>query len=352
LSRLLVLSASLLLSFGLIEVYLRVFPPVAHLRPPMTTEAWREVAHQRSSIPGLDYELRPNVEGFAAETPIRTNHFGMRDRELTIERPESTIRIAVLGDSFTFGMGVAADAPYPKALERLLNESRRDESCRFEALNFGVSGYSTKDEAALLEHRVIGWDPDLVVVGYVLNDPEDEPVDPLHWYYADHAWWQRSYALHFFSSVRRIWGIRVLAGRDYTRWLHVDSAKWDGVVGAFQDIERVADENGIEVVLTIFPIFPWERWQDYRYADLHVQVAGAAEGAGLHVIDLHPVYLEYPPADLRVSEQDNHPNRVAHDLAGRAIRERILGDPPALLAPVPGGLLQRCIASGTVPPPS
>ena len=91
--------AEMVLQWGVPFDYLKVPTPVAG-------HVWRELVNRRSDIPGLDYELRPNLEKFAQNALVRTNSHGMRDRERSIERPAGVFRIAVLGDSFTFGFGV------------------------------------------------------------------------------------------------------------------------------------------------------------------------------------------------------------------------------------------------------
>jgi hypothetical protein len=103
--KLLLLLASLVFSFILAELGSRLIGPVDYRRPHprMPDNAWRELVHQRSEIPGLAYELAPNVRKHARSTLIRTNSAGMRDRELSLEKSDSTVRMAVLGDSVTFG---------------------------------------------------------------------------------------------------------------------------------------------------------------------------------------------------------------------------------------------------------
>ena len=62
-SRFVLVLSSVVFAFGLAEVLLRVAPLGPPFAPPTAPQAWREVAHRRSQIPGLAYELRPNVQG-------------------------------------------------------------------------------------------------------------------------------------------------------------------------------------------------------------------------------------------------------------------------------------------------
>jgi hypothetical protein len=52
------------------------------------------------------YGLRPNVRSTQVSVLVETNSLGFREREYPVERVAGVHRIAVLGDSFTFGVGV------------------------------------------------------------------------------------------------------------------------------------------------------------------------------------------------------------------------------------------------------
>lgn len=115
------------------------------------------------------YTLRPNLRVKFQQVPVVTNSFGMRGPEIKLEKPADTIRIAFLGDSFTFGWGVEEDQIFVRVLERLLNETI-GANRRVEILNFGVPGYSTFQEVALYREKVAPFKPDLVVIYFVSND--------------------------------------------------------------------------------------------------------------------------------------------------------------------------------------
>jgi len=78
------------------------------------------------------------------------------------------LRIACVGDSWTFGMNVDQDRTYPSRLAADLGAS----GARAEVLNFGVLGYSSFQGRRLLERRVLELDPDVVAIGFGMNDSE------------------------------------------------------------------------------------------------------------------------------------------------------------------------------------
>jgi lysophospholipase L1-like esterase len=315
---------SLALSVVLAEVGLRVFAPVTFREPPprVPGDRWLELLHQRSSLPGLPYELAPGMWKRTHGTVIRTNSHGMREREIPIEKPDSVRRIVALGDSYTFGFGVRAHRAYPRVLEELLNE--RSPGRRFEVLNFGVGGYSTPDEAIVLKERALAWGPDLVIVGYVLNDPEDEPIQPLQSYYQEPRWWQRFQLLRLVAKADWQWRVRRFGGGDYIRSLYGDPRKWKNVVDGFASIQQTARSRGIRVMVVVFPLCTVDDWAQYPYGPLHRMVARAAAADGFEVVDLLPVYARRPPRELRLADSDAHPNEEGHRLAAEAIASRIL----------------------------
>ncbi len=324
--RLFLCLASVVFTLSLTELGLRYFRPVNYRRPP-EGPPWNKLLHQPSSIPGLAYEMAPNMEKVWDGVIIKTNSYGMRDHEPVPQKTDSLRRVVVFGDSYTFGLGVPAEQTYPKVLEKLLNQSTVSTNYQYEVLTFAVIGYSTQDEALLLKHKALAWDPDVVIIGYVLNDPEIEPIDNLHSYFDKPRWWQYSHLLRLVARVKHNREMKTLGGGDYYRYLHAEGQeKWMSVVRAFREIQDVTSRRGITVLVVIFPVAPLTQWAGYPYQGIHKQVADLARKNGFQAIDLYEVYSHYEPRDLRISPYDEHPTRLGHDLAARAIREKLLAE--------------------------
>lgn len=148
-----------------LELYLRRFNPLSAV-------AVSDQMVQLSENPRLRYELSPTYPGHSAQ--------GLRDRAFPKVKPPGRFRIAAIGDSTTYGLGVLpAAAPWPKRLEARLRAGVRSSSARapFEVLNFGVPGYSIREEVEVLESRALAYHPDLVVLILTLNDWDDDSKD-------------------------------------------------------------------------------------------------------------------------------------------------------------------------------
>lgn len=111
-----------------------------------------------------------DYNGYGDPTPeIRINKLGFRDDEILQYKYANKKRILVLGDSFTFGMGVAKDDIYLEILENMLNE--HDDEFSYEVINTGSIGYTLDNEYLLLKEKGLLLNPDIILVGlFVGND--------------------------------------------------------------------------------------------------------------------------------------------------------------------------------------
>ena len=316
-----------LLTLGSTEVALTWFYPTDYLQvsDQDQDDLFKEALHQSSTVPGLSFEMSPNRQKKLEGVWIRTNTFGMRDAEPEPIEDDTPTRIVVLGDSFTFGYRVDGDSSYPSVLEERLNDGAPER--KFEVLNLGVSGYNTQDEAIVLEHKGLAWRPDVVVLGYVLNDPETKPVQPLNSYFQEPVFWQRSHLARLVAKAKRGFEVLLWGGGDYYRYLHsVGHDEWESVVAALGDIQELTEGQGIPVVVAIFPDTPMTRWSKYPYADLHRQVTEASREKGFAVIDLLDRFSEYPARTIRVRRGDPHPSPLGHEVAADAIYDWIVAE--------------------------
>jgi hypothetical protein len=129
------------------------------------------------------FRLRPNADGFfrfkVTKSESRTVSYhisaqGFRDREFEAKASEE-FRIAMLGDSFTFGRPVAQENTIPKYLERILNDD--DESESISVINAGMNGAGPWQEFGIFTDRVLPLDPDLVILQVFLANDIDNALE-------------------------------------------------------------------------------------------------------------------------------------------------------------------------------
>ena len=137
------------------RTYVDIFSPVQR--------AEDRTALLRRFVPSLPQEFRDNPTW-----TIDLNAEGFRSPETAPAKPPATVRVACIGDSWTFGMNVDVDRAYPNRLATHLRETAP--GSRYEVLNFGVLGYSSFQGLQLLKTRVLGFSPDVVAIGFAMND--------------------------------------------------------------------------------------------------------------------------------------------------------------------------------------
>jgi lysophospholipase L1-like esterase len=102
------------------------------------------------------------------------NKYGFRDSPIT-PKPKGVFRVMVLGDSFTWGAGLAENEKYSFVLDSLLCDYFKYQ--KIEVLNCAYSGSPTTTERDILRELKDSVKPDLIIVGYCLNDPQPKSED-------------------------------------------------------------------------------------------------------------------------------------------------------------------------------
>ena len=123
----------------------------------------------------LGWKLKPGASGEwkgEGASFVRVNSEGLRDREHTKAKPPNTLRVAVLGDSFTEAIHVPVEQTFWSKLERKLGNCDAVKGRKnVEVLNFGVQGYGTAQQLIMLRKKVWDYNPDIVVLAfYIGND--------------------------------------------------------------------------------------------------------------------------------------------------------------------------------------
>lgn len=162
---LLVLSITSLLCLLILEAGVRIVEPKNVLRE----------RFERAD-PVFHHRFIPNASGFWKSLEFNAsysiNSIGLRDREISRNKPQGMRRVLMLGDSFTEGNGVEAKDAFPARVQALVDAAGL--STRWEVLNAGEGGYSPLLEYLLLEKKLMALEPDLVILNLDLSDAYDD----------------------------------------------------------------------------------------------------------------------------------------------------------------------------------
>ncbi len=286
-------------------------------------EMWRYARRVKMTgrTPGLRFEHRPDVRAQLMGVVVATNSDGLREREISRDKSEGTVRIAVVGDSITFGWGVPQNQTYVRQLEEILNvEQPVEGQHRYETLNFGVGNYAISDVANMLEYKALSYHPDLIIYGAFLNDAESADV-------AVSSPW----ILHHSLSAVWLWGrvdrlLRMLGLReDYLNY-YLDLYKEGGagqrlVRDEMQRMARLCAEKGIPLIVAFLPEL--HTHLDDPFSIVTQVYRQEALDVGAIFVDLRQGLPDNGRETFWVSADDAHPNARAMALYAPRIVEKI-----------------------------
>ena len=243
------------------------------------------------------FDLRPNLNVRFQRAAVRTNSCGMRGPDYTIAKPENTFRIAVIGDSFTFGWGVEESQTFVAQMEQTLNRHSKG-APRYEVMNFGVPGYSTFQEVARFEELALDFSPDAVVVFFVEND-----YGPPFFIREMGAGNQLLSLQRFMSST----------ADQAEKQRHIETLARIDPNKALRKLAKLGAEKGIPVYLVINPKKRWvedkkKLWilreqKSIQFMNIYDQFMHAVNSRG---IDSKDLTLSFDP----------HPSPLKHELLG------------------------------------
>ncbi len=272
-------------------------------------------------VPGLEYDGKSlhfyDYRG-------ASNSLGYRDAEHPIAKPPGRYRILVIGDSISAGHFIESfDDMYSTVLQKQLKERGLD----IEVINFAVSGYSTEQEVATLADRGLQFDPDLVLVGYCLNDRERNDGGILATLVNESKGVKGvgtgDSVLHKSALFRVLW-YRVL-GMHKKRPKNFGTVSDDTVGESFAWLEKLSERHGFRTMVAVFPELT--DLADYRFSAEHDFVEDLAAPTKLQVVDL----LEpFRACTGTLSRDRYHPNENGHRCAANALADAI---EPLVVAP-------------------
>lgn len=237
--------------------------------------------------------------------------------------PENRKHIGFVGDSFTFGHGVA------DVSDRFTNRVREELASRFGeeylVTNLSAPGTDLNWADALL-HELVENEVRIDTLVYVFcpNDIEVyhkdfvkhieelgqlEPKCPLlkHTYFLNLLYY-------------RIQMSRQPAAREYYGYLadYYTGEPWERMRNQFEDVARFCTAHRIKFQVVIFP-FLQTLAQESPFDQARKVVRECCDELEVPVLDLHETLSAHAEETLTVSRFDAHPNARAHEIAAEAI---------------------------------
>jgi lysophospholipase L1-like esterase len=315
----LVLEISLRVYYGNQPVFL--FPQVSHIH----TE--------------YGYKLTPNqTKSYTLDQLVVTNSYGFRDYEWQMPKPPGRIRILVVGDSLTFGNAAPFEAIYSKVLERILKK----QNPQIEVITAAAGGWSTYDELDFLKDEGLGYQPDLLIIGFYRNDFSSRPrkgwVRPLSedGRVESRPWWIRWLPYRYIFILKRSALITYMrdrvdiffqAEKDELLFNEIDLNRDQNIndtLGYILEIKQACAQKNAKILLASIPPvnYFWVPRGQPRYNDY---LRSFCQAHDIAFVDLaegfwkvkNPTALYYYPWDL-------HMNPKGHQLVAEQLAQPVM----------------------------
>ena len=288
--------------------------------------------------------MKPDSVGKTHGNPVRINSLGFRGPQISIPKATNCFRILVLGDSFTFGQGVAESDIYTSLLEEEL--SAKFQRKKIEVVNLGVMGSSAIDQIKLLKNLGSLLQPNLLLIGFNGNDLRERSQFPeaerLRWALPVPSTIEEFFSRHF-KLVRWVItkydaflinaGVRPDVITSMASAYNPQSEEWQRFVEAYENILKWAQAHDIStpVVGLLLPAVRYggADWVQLTSTDEEMlrqfkQVEHTLDEMGFYTIDYLPLFQAHNKQDMTVSKWEGHPNALAHRIYAQGFINAIL----------------------------
>jgi lysophospholipase L1-like esterase len=315
LGRLALLVGSAAIWLGLIDLWMRGRVGASGLTP-----------FRNSAIGALPHELVPGRHTLYKGVDVRINQAGFRGPDI-VPLPEGTERIALIGDSVTFGNGCPEEGTLAATLQEELARRRH----KAQVLNCGVPAYNAANVLTMLEERVLALQPQRVCYVLVANDvtkiqrkaviPADATIDtgadfplgsPLLQFLKNQA-----------TALARAMGVKL--GGSYVEGVlgQFEQGGGERLGRAIQTMARLCRDRGIEYRVLVYPYLVRPSHNPFRVIE-----DDAVRRCGELLVPCIPLVDAFEPdEDLTkywVTFLDAHPNADANRKAATLVAAKLL----------------------------
>ncbi len=274
------------------------------------------------SIPGIAAFVKSAIDrGHYYGILYKRNEFGLRGEPFGRKSP-GTSRIAFLGDSFTYGVGVGEDDTFSQKFAHLVGAGN---GSAMQVLNLGASGADVATVELIYQKIGVPAQVDDYYYIYVLNDPlRSKNFEALFEGFNELMLFQAERDTGFLSSVsliRQVLRRSSITQRTIEWYRRLYSADNGLLDASFDTIRRMNGDiagRGGRLSVVLFPLF-FSLNDNYPFREIHKMLADVCSDGNIDFLDLFPYYEGLDARTLTITSFDSHPNEVAHEIAAKAI---------------------------------
>ncbi len=296
--------------------------------------------------PNILYRLKSNLNATFHESTVVTDESGTRTGLTPIPAPDNAIRLAVVGDSTSFGWRVNYMDTYGEKTRSLLEE-------KFEApvelRNYSVPGYNASQAYYSFEAQISNYRPDLLIVHHDHNDSQATgwgyPPNYIPPDYGDNFVHSAlfKFILRQTKSIINKWNFNSKMDDDRNEAVenyYVSGPLYDAHIESRRKLAALTSAHSIPAVVLIFNanVVASENWENQdTYLRLHKQLYSLLDDMGFYVLDLYPEYqgilkeLAWKDMnELWINQTDLHPNPDGHNYIANFLTNYITSEPELL----------------------
>ena len=292
---------------------------------------------------GKSHVHKANFEGRWDGSWYETNRRGWRGPEFEPTFGPEEFRVIAVGDSCTFGKGVREEDCWPRQLESML-KAEMGPGVQPVVGNMGVNGYSSMHYLQVLKNDGLEVKPDLVVLGYNLNDFPNIAQK------VDHAVFQQKKLrssipydlrgqlgrLALFRLMRSIyydmnreadWANAERMARTAPEEASGSSPRMEREAEILGEIVRLSREAGAEVAIFLFPYESMVYLDSYSTGPVD-NVRALAARLEVDFIDMVETFRDVanesdPPLSLFIRGDRYHPNERGYQIVARHVADLV-----------------------------
>lgn len=253
------------------------------------------------------------------------NSMGLRDKEYPFDH--ESYRIIIMGDSFTYGLGLKNSNSWPKKTEQYLHDKGYN---NIEILNGGIPDTNTRQQVAFFNKYTCDYKPDMVIIGFIINDCGElcsncGAVKLKHQLDAIANSAKQRFGLYAFNYIRFAYLKYKLTNatvKEYSMPYEKETEPFQQCKRAFLDFKELSQKNNFELIVVIYPMLV-QLNKNYPFNSIHRKMEAFFKEAGIEAYDLTQEFYGYRDTDLWINYVDSHPNKKANEIVAKKIVEII-----------------------------
>ena len=253
---------------------------------------------------------------------VRENTLGLRGYLPPLEKPPGTFRIVAIGDSTTYGKGIERESDrWPELLAQIL--SKRP-GVRVDAINLSYPAWNTVEERQALLENGFKFHPDIVILGYNYNDPENAMQRLESTGRARGPGWilflrERLYMADFAYQQ----AMRPRNNEMFRQYIHqisaLDAPNLPEFKQAMAGIRDDCQKARVNFAVVIFPTLTGLNKKPYEFQDAEDLITTELKSLGMPYVSLLPLLKGYEGWELWASPYDPHPDEKVHQMAAEQL---------------------------------